>query len=230
MRPFQIYIGYDKAEPVAYHTCVESILDNSSIPVSITPLYQPTLKEFVLPKHLDGYKPSNGFIFTRFLVPYLSNYRGVSLFLDGDMVVTGDIAELADEPMGYYGVKVVKHDYKTTANQKYLGAVNLDYPRKNWSSVILFNCGFYPNNYLTPETVGAASGEYLHQFKWLKDKQIGELPKGWNVLADEPNQATDPKLIHYTLGTPCFNEYKNCQYAETWHEYRQAVNSCYQKG
>ena len=230
MKPLQIFVGYDKAEPVAYHTCVESIISNASVPVSITPLYLPQLAQFSPPKHIDGYKPSNGFIFSRFLTPYLSGFQGRSLFMDGDMVVKGDVAELFDLPMDGLGVRVVKHDYKTRHPKKYLNSVNQDYPRKNWSSVILFNNNFFPNQKLTPEKVSNSTGEFLHRFQWLTDEQIGDLPMGWNVLADEPNQASynEAKLIHYTAGTPCFNEYKHCQYADDWHRHHSEMNSCLQ--
>jgi lipopolysaccharide biosynthesis glycosyltransferase len=230
MKPLKVFIGYDKAEPVAYHVCAESIISNSSVPVSITPLYMPQLQNFKTPKHQQGYKPSNGFIFSRFLTPYLSNYRDKALFVDGDMVVKGDVAELFEMDMSGLGVRVVKHDYRTTANKKYLGSVNLDYPRKNWSSVILWNNWFAPNSVLTPEYVGNQTGEHLHRFGWLTDEQIGDLPKGWNVLADEPNQApyNEAKLIHYTLGTCCFDDYRHCQYADDWHRYHEDMNFCRQ--
>lgn len=233
MEPLKVFIGYDKAEPVAYHACAESIISNSSVPVSITPLYLPQLSQFRTPAHKDGYKPSNGFIFSRFLTPYLSGFKGKAVFVDGDMIVKGDVAELFDDalyPMAGLGVRVVKHDYKTTAPRKYLGAVNEDYPRKNWSSVILFNNEFFPNRKLTPEFVSQSTGEFLHRFQWLEDDQIGDLDKGWNVLADEPNQApyNEAKLIHFTIGTPCFNEYQYCQYADDWHRVKDEMNSCLQ--
>ena len=236
MEPLKVFIGYDKAEPVAYHVCAESIISNSSAPVSITPLYLPQLQNFSVPEHQKGYKPSNGFIFSRFLVPYLSNFKGKSLFVDGDMVVKGDIAELFDHdryPMSGLGVRVVKHDYKTTATKKYLGATNLDYPRKNWSSVILFNNSFFPNEKLTPKFVSNSTGEFLHRFQWLQDDQVGELDKGWNVLADEPSQApyNEAKLIHFTLGTCCFEDYRTSQYADDWWQaYESAIYPLNRKG
>lgn len=223
-----IFVGYDKAEPVAYHTCCESIISNSSEPVSITPLYLPQLRTKT-PTYKDGYPPSNGFIFSRFLVPHLMRYSGVALFIDGDMVVEGDVAELFKLDMANLGVRVVKHDYKTTAGTKYLGAKNEDYPCKNWSSVILWNCGYFPHRILEPKFLEESTGEYLHRFKWLGHTEIGELPKEWNVLADEPNQATDPKLIHYTLGTPCFSEYAKCQYSDRWHKYHYDTNNSLQR-
>lgn len=223
-----VFIGYDKAEPVAYHTCCESLISNSSQPLRITPLWKEQLN-FQNPRTQEGYPPSNGFIFSRFLVPFLMGFKETAVFLDGDMVVNGDISELFDLPKANKGVYVVKHDYKTTQTQKYLKSVNLDYPRKNWSSVIVWNCGFYPHKFLTPENIRGCTGEYLHRFQWLNDDEIGELPKSWNVLSGEPNQEkAERKLIHYTLGTPCFNEHKFDEYAEEWHGYHNSMNHCRQ--
>jgi lipopolysaccharide biosynthesis glycosyltransferase len=217
VKPLQIFIGYDKAEPVAYHACCESIISNSSRPVSITPLYLPQLT-IKTPQHLSNYQPSNGFIFSRFLTPYLSQFKGRSLFMDGDQTVLGDVAELFELPMDKLGVRVVKHDYTPKNAVKYLGAVNRAYPRKNWSSVILWNNDFYPNRKLTPEHISNSTGEYLHRFQWLEDSQIGDLPKGWNLLTEEENQVgyNEAKLLHHTNGTPCFHDYRTSQYADDW--------------
>ncbi len=225
MEQGHIYIGYDRAEPVAYHTCVESILDNASIPVVIHPLYLNTLR-MQQPSHKPGYPPSNGFIFSRFLVPYLSGFSGKSLWLDGDMVVEADVAELFQMDLYKLGARVVKHDYTPKPGKKYLNSENQAYPKKNWSSVILWNNSYFPNRHLTPDLIAGASGEWLHRFQWLLDEEVGDLPKGWNVLADEENQATDEiKLIHFTRGTPCFRDYLDSQYAERWFHYKTEMNS-----
>ncbi len=210
----RIFIGYDPREAVAYHTCVQSILDHSSDPtkLSFTAITGP---------QRDG---SNAFIYARFLVPYLCSWRGVAVFLDGDMVVRSDIAELFADPGMYGGVKVVKHDYKTKHPVKYLGYPNEDYPRKNWSSVVVWNCGYWPNRVLTPEFVAKSSGAYLHRFQWLKDDQIGELPVEWNKLVLEQEISPDDKLRHFTVGTPCFADYADCPGAEEWHQtYARAI-------
>ena len=226
MHPLDVFIGYDKTEPVAYHTCCESIITNSSRPVRITPLYLPQIK-LAMPSFQSDYPPSNGFVYSRFLVPYMMQNAGKAIYLDGDMVVEGDIAELFDMPMLNVGVAVVKHDYQTSAAVKYRNAVNRDYPRKNWSSVILWNCAWYPHRLLTPSLVAASTGEYLHRFGWLTDDAIGDLPKEWNVLAGEPGQTDKPpKLIHYTLGTPCFAQYEVGPMSARWHHYRNESTRC----
>jgi lipopolysaccharide biosynthesis glycosyltransferase len=210
----QIFIGYDYREPVAFHTCANSIIRHSSKPVSITPLALNLLPDFD-GSITDG---SNQFTYSRFLVPHLANYYGWGLYIDGDMIVTSDIAELWD--MRHYNkdVMVVKHDYKTKQSVKYLGAPNQDYPRKNWSSVVLWNCASEANRILTPNFVNQATGAELHRFSWIEDDRIGELPVEWNWLADEFGPNPDAKLIHYTLGTPCFSDYTNTPMAEIWQD------------
>lgn len=211
----RVFVGYDPREAAAYHTCCQSILENTDAHVSFHP---------VRGDRRDG---SNDFIYSRFLVPWLCSFSGRAVFVDGDMVVRGDIAELFDYQLSYCGVRVVKHDYKTKFPVKYLGNKNEDYPRKNWSSVILWNCAFSPNRKLTPEFIAHKTGNYLHRFLWLADDQIGELPAEWNRLVlEQPVQEFD-KLLHYTIGTPCFQEYADCDAAEEWHAaYRRATAPC----
>ena len=147
MLKLDIYVGYDgKVEPVAYHNFCQSVIEKSSIPVSFTPLALNTLKDYE-ETHTDG---SNAFIYSRFLVPYLNGFKGVALFVDGDMICRTDIAEILENFDNDEAVKVVKHNYKTKHPIKYLGAKNEDYPKKNWSSVMLWNCGHWLNKQLTP--------------------------------------------------------------------------------
>lgn len=217
-----IYIGYDPREPVAFHACVSSIIRHTSEPVSITPLYLPMLKGYT-ESHTDG---SNQFIYSRFLVPRMQDFSGHAIYLDGDMIVNGDIAELWEMRDPYMGVQVVKHDYQTKQTRKYLGNTNENYPRKNWSSVILWNCSFFPNRKLTPEYVQEATGAHLHRFEWLDNDRIGELPKVWNWLVGEYPETDNAKLLHYTLGTPCFSEYEACDNSKEWRQERQILTSC----
>ena len=115
------------------------------------------------------------------------------------------------------------------SDDEYLGTRNEDYPRKNWSSVMLWNCGHPANRVLTPAFVQAASGARLHRFSWLSDDLIGELPKAWNWLADEYGANPDAKLLHWTLGAPCFNEYSEAPMAEEWHRERALTDYCAQR-
>lgn len=169
--------------------------------------------------HTDG---TNQFIYSRFLVPHLQGYNGWAIFADGDMLCREDINKLWALRDDEYAVMVVKHDYQTTQNRKYLGtsleSVNESYPRKNWSSVILWNCGHYANRVLSPEYVMSATGKRLHRFEHLHDREIGELPKDWNWLAEEYPVNEDAKLVHYTLGVPAMEHYKDSQHAKEWFE------------
>ena len=209
-----IYIGYDPREAVAYHVCVQSIIENCSRPEELE--FRPIWGE-----RRDG---SNDFIYARFLVPHRQAFRGHAIFMDGDMIVRGDICELWDLRSSYDGVQVVQHNYRTKYPIKYLGNKNEDYSRKNWSSVILWNCAFYPNRVLTPAMIGKFDGPFLHQFKWLEDHQIGELPEAWNRLVMEQPVADSDKLLHYTIGLPCFKEYQDSDQAgEWWTTYKRAT-------
>lgn len=210
----KIFVGFDgKVEPIAYHVFCQSVIEHATIPVSFTPLALNTLSEYK-ETHTDG---SNAFIYSRFLVPYLSDFKGLALFCDGDMICKADVAELIKDYNINEAVKVVKHHYKTKHPIKYLGAKNEDYPCKNWSSVMLWNCGHWLNKQLTPEFVTSSSGKYLHRFAWLKHQdQVGELPKEWNWLETEQAYNKDVKLVHHTLGTPCFKDYQNTDYAKDW--------------
>jgi len=219
-----VFIGYDPREAIAYHVCANSIIRNSSRPVSIIPVALNLFKDYS-ETHTDG---SNHFIYTRFLVPYLMSWTGSAIFIDGDMIVRGDIAELWDLRDLGKDVMVVKHDYKTKMKTKYLGSKNEDYPRKNWSSVILWNCSTFPNRKLTPEFVQSQPGSFLHRFSWLDDERIGELPIEWNWLPDEFGPNPDAKLLHYTLGTPSFHEFADTPQAEEWHRERIFTEYCQQ--
>lgn len=215
-----IFVGYDPVEAVGFHVCVNSIIRHSSKPVVIHPLALNNLTEYS-EEHMDG---SNEFIYSRFLVPWLMNWTGRALYIDGDMVVTDDITKLFALAEQYKAVQVVKHDYKTSQEKKYLGAKNENYPRKNWSSVILWDCNHFANRGLTPEYVQESSGKHLHRFGWLENDQIGELPSEWNWLADEYGRNREAKLLHWTLGLPGFREYETSPMAEIWHaEYDLAV-------
>ena len=208
----KIYIGFDQRESVAYHTFVQSLIDHASIPLDITPLAVKTLKGYE-EKHEDK---SNDFVYSRFLTPFLNDFKGWAIFVDGDMICQTDIKELLDLRDNSKALQVVKHDYKTKANQKYLGNINQDYPRKNWSSVILWNCAHPKHKLLTPNFIANESGKYLHRFSWLEDSEIGGLPKEWNWLATEYPNNDQANIIHYTLGTPCFKDYRDTEMSDIW--------------
>lgn len=225
MKPIPIFVGYDPREAIAYHTCVNSIIRHASRPVSIIPLALNLLEDYK-EIHTDG---SNHFIYSRFLVPHLMEFQGQAIFIDGDMILLDDIVKLWDLRDVTKDVQVVKHDYQTSQTTKYLGSKNENYPRKNWSSVMIWNCNSFPNRRLTPEFVMKSTGAELHRFTWLDDSRIGELPVEWNWLPDEQGINPNARLLHYTLGAPCFHEYATTPQADLWHRERMLTEYCQQR-
>ena len=174
-----VVVGFDQREAISYHTFCQSVLEKSSVPLRFIPLAENTL-HFYRECHPDI---SNRFVFSRFLTPYHVDFQGLVIFADGDMVCQTDIAELAALCDPSKAVQVVQHDYQTKASRKYLNNVNINYPRKNWSSLIIFNCAHSANRVLTPAYVKEKDGAHLHRFGWLRDVEIGPLPLEWNWLA-----------------------------------------------
>ena len=214
-----LYVGYDAQEPTAYHVLAHSILRRASSPISVTPLVRDQLKPFF--ERQRGPLESTDFSISRFLVPYLSGYQGYSVFMDCDMLCLADIKELWNFVNSrHVAVWVAQHDYTPKSEIKMQDQVQTVYPRKNWSSVMVFNNS--QCRALTPDYVSTASGLDLHRFAWVKsDRLIGSLPLEWNWLVGEYaiNQAA--KMLHYTLGGPWFANHRTCDRAEDWYdEYR----------
>lgn len=207
-----LVVGFDQKEAVVYHTFCQSVLEKTSQPVAFVPLAENALA-CVKPAQTDG---SNKFTYSRFLTPHLMGFEGWAIYADGDMICQEDIANLWALRDESKAVMVVKHDYQTIASTKYLDSVNVDYPRKNWSSLVLWNCGHPKNKVLTPEFVGQATGAKLHRFTWLDDEDIGDLDKSWNWLVQEYPNNRKAKILHYTLGSPCFKDYENVDTADIW--------------
>jgi hypothetical protein len=219
-----VAIGYDVRESVAYHVLAQSIINRTREPVSIIPLASRMLADF------DGQKDgTNAFIYSRFLVPELCNYQGWAVYMDADMLLRADLAELWALRDESKAVMVVQHDYHTKHRRKLIGTPmecgNADYPRKNWSSMILWNCGHPMNRILTKEYVSEAPGSVLHRFSWLPDDLIGEIPKEWNWLVGEYQLSADANLVHFTYGAPCFRYYSRGDYASEWHGVKDDVNA-----
>ena len=108
---------------------------------------------------------------------------------------------------------------RTCANTKETvkmdGQVQEAYPRKNWSSLILFNCGHPANRVLDLEMVNTKDPGFLHRFSWLKDEEIGKLPFHWNYL-EGWYKSDDARAVHYTRGGPWFPDWQHVDYAEEW--------------
>ena len=210
----RVFIGYDRQEPVAYHVLAHSILRRASIPVSIIPLKRELLGS--LYRRPRGPTESTEFSLTRFLVPALSGYQGWSVFMDCDMLCKMDFALIEKEIKRQSGkaVLVCKHDYMPSSKRKFLNHVQTVYPRKNWSSLMIFNNA--KCRALSARYVNAATGLDLHRFNWIRNPQIGELPLEWNWLVGEYKRNPRARIIHFTLGGPWFRKYRNCDYAGEW--------------
>ena len=212
-----VFVGFDAREACVFHVFNQSVIESSSVPVRIVPLAEHLLK-------FDGQQDgSNAFIYSRYLVPYLQGYKGWALFCDGDQVLTSDIAELWALRDERYAAMVAKHDYETAHPRKYVGTPlesdNIDYPKKNHSSVILWNCGHPSNRMLTKEFVAEAGGAVLHRFDWLNESEVGELPLEWNWLVGEYDPNDKAKLYHWTLGVPGFTHYQRCDHHRIWNRF-----------
>jgi len=220
----RIFIGYDPRESVAFHVLSHSLLRRSSVPLSVSPLVRGQLKSvYTRPR---GPTESTEFSMTRFLVPYLSDYAGWSLYIDCDMLCRVDIAALGAEmrPQREDALLVCKHDYVPKGERKFLDQVQTKYPRKNWSSLMVFNnerC-----RALTPQYVNSASGLDLHRFAWVDDRLIGALPLEWNWLVGEYACNPDAKIVHFTRGGPYFPEYRGCDYADEWFTEFESMRQC----
>ena len=139
------------------------------------------------------------------------------MFMDCDMLVLDDIADLWVLRNERFAVQVVQHDHRPEDTTKFLDQPQTTYEKKNWSSVMLMNCARCAA--LTPEYVNTASGLDLHRFRWLGDDGlIGELPQRWNHLVDydPPLAAEVISNLHFTNGGPWFDEYADCVYADLW--------------
>jgi hypothetical protein len=218
--PIRIFIGYDTREAAAFSVLAHSIHARASQPVSIAPVMLSQLRG-VFARDVNPLQ-STQFSFSRFLTPWLCGYEGWALFTDCDMLVLDDIARLWALRDERYAVQVVKHVHVPREEVKFLGAVQTKYEKKNWSSVMLMNCARCTT--LTPEYVNRASGLELHQFKWLEgDHLIGELPAKWNHLVGYDAPRRDASLVHFTIGGPYFEEYRECEYAAEWFAERDAM-------
>ena len=219
--PLKIYIGWDSREDIAYQVCRQSIINTASVPVEIVPLKQKELKKLGLYWRKEDKLSSTEFTFTRFLVPELNKFNGWALFIDCDFVAIDDVKKLFDQIDNRYAVMCAHHDYTPKEGIKMDGQMQTVYPRKNWSSMMLINCGHPSNAALVKSLVNdpEIDGKYLHRFSWLDDSEIGKISHEWNWLVGWYKEPEDgnPKFLHYTEGGPWFKEYENCEYASEYY-------------
>jgi hypothetical protein len=220
--PLDVYIGYDRQEVVAYHVLCQSIVETCSRPVRFTPVNLAALKD-VFDRQAVA-QQSTEFSFSRFLTPYLSGYAGWSLFMDCDMLLRADLADLFALADDSYAVMVCQHDYTPRDQVKFLDHVQTRYAKKNWSSVMLMNNARC--RALTPAYVENATGLQLHQFRWLQSEaEIGPLPLEWNWLVGEYDANPAAKIAHFTRGGPYFPDYADCDYADEWRAVRDRTQA-----
>lgn len=213
----RVWIGWDPREDAAYQVCRASILRHAATPPAIHPLRQAALREAGLYTRPADPGAATEFSLTRFLVPWLAGHRGLALFVDCDFLFTADIAGLVAAAEPGRAVHVVQHDYVPRQAVKMDGRPQAAYPRKNWSSLMLFDAAHPKVRALTPDVVNAASPAHLHRFGWLDDADIGALPQAWNHLVGEyPRPAAVPAGIHFTNGGPWFPGCADVDYADLW--------------
>ena len=218
----KIFIGYDSREDIAYQVAKYSILDTAKNPqnIEIIPLKLNDLREQGLYWREEDKLGSTEFTFSRFLVPELCNFEGWALFIDCDFLFKVDVERLFKKTNNSHAVMCVHHDYTPKEGEKMDGKQQTVYPRKNWSSMVLWNCGHPANKKVTKNLVNdpETTGKYLHRFSWLEDYQIGEVGHEWNWLVGWYKDPDDgqPAALHYTEGGPWFKEYEYCEYAVDW--------------
>lgn len=235
-RAWDVWIGWDPAEEDANMVAQKSLEARSSLPVNVRRIdYRPLVDLGVYTRPTEAYPPNRywdqisdapmttGHAIARFFIPYLSNYRGVALFVDGDVLFRSDIALLFAHFDPAKALQVVQHPALTVEPTKKGGQLQTGYARKNWSSVILWNCGHKAHRELTPEVLNTWPGRDLHAFKWLKDDLIGALPASWNYLIGVTELKPDEvHLAHYTLGVPTVAGHEADEFAEEWLDWTAA--------
>lgn len=226
-----IWIGYDPREAEAFAVARLSINNlTQQIPVrglSLSALRKaglytrPTeMRQRRLYDVISQHPMATEFAISRFLVPHMAG-SGWALFADCDILVRRNLERLFDKALGNYAVMCVKHNHVPENTTKMDDQVQAQYARKNWSSVMLFNCDHPSNKKLTPELVNSVPGRDLHRFCWLKDEEIGELSVEWNWLCGTSEPSIDPGIVHYTDGGPWFDGFKDVPYADEWRMWRE---------
>lgn len=217
-RTAKIFVGYDSREDIAWEVCRHSLLRHADDAVEVIPIRQEPLRELGLYTRPHDTKASTEFSITRFLTPYLAAQAGWVVFCDCDFLFTVDVREVLDGLDSSKAAYCVQHDYTPAHSIKMDGKQQAAYPRKNWSSFMIFNCDHPDVRALTPAVVNAATPAYLHRFEWIGEPDaIGALDLDWNFLVGEyAKPERTPRVLHYTVGGPWFDDWQNCDYADLW--------------
>lgn len=214
----KIFVGYDSREDIAWQVARHSLLRHATDELAVIPLRQTVLRELGLYTRPFDPMSSTEFSLTRFLTPFLAAQEGWVLFCDCDFLFTTDISEVFRDLDPDKALYCVQHDYTPAHDIKMDGKQQTSYPRKNWSSFMLFNCSHPDVKALTPALVNSATPAFLHRFEWIgSDDHIGALALDWNFLEGEyPRPETTPRVIHYTNGGPWFENWQEVDYADLW--------------
>lgn len=213
----KVFIGHTSYQDILFKVGENSIKRRSDN-IECYPIKQDALRELSIYKREHDKLGTTEFSLTRFLTPWLAGYKDWVLFIDNDVIALSDLNDLFDLADDKYAVMCAKHDYKPDTKTKLDNQQQSLYPRKNWSSVVLWNCDHPKNKLVTPELVNSETPMFLHRFQWLEDHEIGEFSHEWNWLVDWYEEPTDgsPKILHYTEGGPYFKDYQDCGYANKW--------------
>lgn len=215
---YKIFMGYTSYQDVVYQVAKHSIERHAKDIVKVYPIVQSALKELGIYYRKVDQKGSTEFSITRFLTPWLAGYKGWALFCDNDILALDDIGKLFAQADDKYAIMCVKHNHKPQESIKLDNQLQTQYPRKNWSSVVLWNCNHAKNKLITPDLVNEISPMFLHRFMWLENHEIGDLSCEWNWLVEWNKETRDgkPKMLHFTEGGPYFRAYQNVEYADLW--------------
>ena len=231
-----VYIGYDPKEDMAYQVLKFSLERITTKPIRVVPIRLDVVQRMGLYRRafsvmdgqrydmIDGRPFSTDFSFTRFLVPFLNMFEGKALYMDCDMYMRTDVADLFDLcNLDYYPLWCVHHEYEPEASSKMDNKVQEPYRRKNWSSLIMFNCAHDAHKNLSIDDINTQSGRWLHGFEWLPDKEadIGRIPEEWNWLDGHSDPNLEAKNVHFTTGGPWFEGWEcrgkvDAKYAVEW--------------
>ena len=211
-----IFVGFDARESIAYHVFCQSVLAHTKANVAFYPISG---------AQRDG---SNSFIYERFKAAQRMGFHGRAIYADSDMLFRTDVAELYEIASDHFDVMVCPHDYRTKFPVKYWGRPNHDYPRKNWSSLMLINCNAASWQRID---VDKMSGQELHRFEFVDEKRVGILPLEWNWLAGEYDYNPNAKNVHFTLGIPPLWDYsvESIGYVAEWWRTYSAVTRASEK-
>lgn len=208
----RIFVGHDSRYMQATKTCIQSIRDYYPN-ADISYLDKPKLKELKFYGREDVPGESTEFSFTRFYTPMIMHYEGISIFCDNDFLWKSDIREVLDYLNGN-AMAVVKHPDYGVQEVKMDGSKNKSYPKKNWSSLMVFD-NARMKNVLTKKYLDNATPAQLHEFHFINENRIGSIPTEYNCLVGHYD-CSKPKALHFTNGGPWFDEYKDGPHAEEW--------------